>query len=145
MESQKFRFSLFEAVNMVTEQKVMEAAVRSMEISVNQMRGQLKRRLNALATIGSTAPFVGLFGTVIGIVNAFTGINLQKGTGLAVVGPGIAEALVTTSLGLLVAVPSVWAYNYFTNKLELFDLEMDNSVDAMSTYLSGFLAAQRKH
>lgn len=130
---------------MVTDQQVMEAAVRSMEISVNQMRGQLRRRLNALATIGSTAPFVGLFGTVIGIVNAFTGINMQKGTGLAVVGPGIAEALVTTSLGLLVAVPSVWAYNYFTNKLESFDLEMNHSVDAISTYLSGLQAAQRKH
>jgi len=86
---------------------------------------------------------VGLFGTVIGIVNAFTGINLQRGTGLAVVGPGIAEALVTTCLGLLVAVPSVWAYNYFSNKLESFDLEMRNSVDAISTYLSGFQAMKR--
>src|SRR5690348_6516024 len=129
---------------MVTDKKVMEAAVRSMGISVNQVRGQLKSRLNALATIGATAPFVGLFGTVIGIVNAFTGINMQKGTGLAVVGPGIAEALITTSLGLLVAVPSVWAYNYFSNQLESFDLELNNSVDAISTYLSGFQAAQRK-
>ena len=130
---------------MTIENRVMEVTVRSMEISVNEVRGQLKQRLGALATIGSTAPFVGLFGTVIGIVNAFTGINAQKGTGLAIVGPGIAEALVTTSLGLLVAVPSVWAFNYFTNKLETFDLELNNSVDAISTYLSGFRAVHRKH
>jgi biopolymer transport protein ExbB/TolQ len=127
---------------MTSDKKVMEAAVRSMEISMNQMRGQLKRSLNVLATIGSTAPFVGLFGTVVGIVNAFTGMSTTRGTGLAVVGPGIAEALVTTSLGLLVAVPSVWAYNYFSNKLEIFDLEMNNSVDAITTYLSGFQASR---
>lgn len=129
---------------MVTDEQVMEAALRSMECSVNSMHGRLKRGLNALATIGSTAPFVGLFGTVIGIMNSFRGSTAEKATAISMVGGGIAEALVTTSLGLLVAVPSVWAYNYFSTKLESFDLEMNSSVDAISTYLSGFQATKRR-
>jgi biopolymer transport protein ExbB/TolQ len=96
-----------------------------------------------LATIGSTAPFVGLFGTVIGIVNSFRGLGASRALALSVVGGGIAEALVTTSLGLLVAVPAVWAYNYFTNRLETFDMEMAHSIDAISTYLSGYQATKR--
>ncbi len=94
----------------------------------------MKRGLSALATIGSTAPFVGLFGTVIGILNAFKGIASSHATGLSAVAGGIAEALVTTAFGLLVAVPAVWAYNYFTNKVEAFDVEMDNSSMELINY-----------
>jgi len=80
-----------------------------------------------LGTIGSSAPFIGLFGTVIGIVNAFTGIAASGSGGLAAVSAGIAEALITTAFGILVAVPAVMAFNYFTTRLERFQIEMSNS------------------
>jgi biopolymer transport protein ExbB/TolQ len=129
---------------MTSEGRIMEAVRRSMECSVSRTHQELKRGLNAMATIGSTAPFVGLFGTVIGIMHTFG----QGGSGtpdawLSWRAGGIAEALVTTSLGLLVAVPAVWAFNYYTTKLEAFDLEMNHSLDAISTYLSGFQAMKR--
>ena len=73
--------------------------------------------LNYLATIGSTAPFIGLFGTVWGIMNSFQSIAISKNTSLAVVAPGIAEALFATALGLLAAIPAVIAYNLFTSQV----------------------------
>src|SRR5882762_1498910 len=115
-------------------QQVSDAAKRGLERSVAIVHAEMKRGLSALATIGSTAPFVGLFGTVVGILNAFKGIEQSKATGLSAVAGGIAEALVTTALGLLVAVPAVWAYNYFTNKVEAFDVEMDNSSMELINY-----------
>jgi len=71
---------------------------------------------------------------VVGIINAFKGIATQKATGLSAVAGGIAEALITTALGLFVAVPAVWAFNYFTNKVEAFDVEMDNSSMELVNY-----------
>ena len=100
----------------VPDEEVIEAAKRGLERSVAIVHAEMKRGLSGLATIGSTAPFVGLFGTVTGIINAFKGIQNSKATGLSAVAGGISEALVTTALGLLVAVPAVWAYNYFTIK-----------------------------
>jgi biopolymer transport protein ExbB/biopolymer transport protein TolQ len=94
----------------------------------------LKRGLGSLATIGSTAPFVGLLGTVVGIINAFQGISTNKATGLGAVAGGISEALVTTAIGLLVAIPAVWMFNYFTNRVEAFDVEMDNSSSELIDY-----------
>ena len=94
----------------------------------------LKRGLGGLATIGSTAPFVGLFGTVMGILNAFKGISQEKATGLAAVAGGIAEALVTTAFGLLVAIPAVMMFNYLTGRVEAFDVEMDNSSSELIDY-----------
>ena len=70
---------------------------------------------------------MGLFGTVVGIINAFKGISTEKSTGLGAVAGGISEALVTTAIGLFVAIPAVWMFNYFTNKIEAFDVEMGNS------------------
>jgi len=107
----------------VPDEEVIEAAKRGLERSVAIVHAEMKRGLSGLATIGSTAPFVGLFGTVTGIINAFKGIQSSKATGLSAVAGGISEALVTTALGLLVAVPAVWAYNYFINKVEAFDVE----------------------
>ena len=80
------------------------------------VHAELKRGVSGLATIGSTAPFVGLFGTVLGILNAFKGISGAKSTGLAAVAGGISEALVTTAIGLFVAIPAVWMFNYFTGR-----------------------------
>ena len=122
------------ASSQVAEQEVVDAAKRGLERSVAIVHAELKRGLSGLATIGSTAPFVGLFGTVIGIINAFKGISEQKATGLAAVAGGIAEALVTTAIGLFVAVPAVWAFNYFTNKVEAYDVEMDNSSMELINY-----------
>ena len=122
------------ASQQVTDADVIEAAKRGLERSVAIVHAEMKRGLSALATIGSTAPFVGLFGTVVGILNAFKGIETSKATGLSAVAGGIAEALVTTAFGLLVAVPAVWAYNYFTNKVEAFDVEMDNSSMELINY-----------
>ena len=118
----------------VGDEEVIEAANRGLERSVAIVHAEMKRGLSGLATIGSTAPFVGLFGTVMGIINAFKGISASKATGLSAVAGGIAEALVTTALGLVVAVPAVWAFNYFTNKVEAFDVEMDNSSMELINY-----------
>ncbi len=122
------------ASQQVSDTEVIEATKRGLERSVAIVHAEMKRGLSALATIGSTAPFVGLFGTVVGILNAFKGIESQKATGLSAVAGGIAEALITTAFGLLVAVPAVWAYNYFTNKVESFDVEMDNSSMELINY-----------
>jgi biopolymer transport protein ExbB len=94
----------------------------------------LKRGISSLATIGSTGPFVGLFGTVVGIINAFKGISSEKSTGLGAVAGGISEALVTTAVGLFVAIPAVWMYNYFSGRIEAFDVEMGNSSSELVDY-----------
>ncbi len=112
----------------------IEASRRALERSEAIVHAELKRGVSSLATIGSTAPFVGLFGTVVGIINAFKGIASQKSTGLGAVAGGISEALVTTAVGLFVAVPAVWAFNYFTNRIEAFDVEMGNSSSELLDY-----------
>jgi len=96
------------ASSQVSEEEVVEAAKRGLDRSIAIVHADMKRGLSGLATIGSTAPFVGLFGTVVGIINAFKGIEAEKATGLSAVAGGISEALVTTALGLLVAVPAVY-------------------------------------
>jgi biopolymer transport protein ExbB len=112
----------------------VEASKRALERAEAIVHAELKRGLGGLATIGSTAPFVGLFGTVVGILNAFNEIAKQKATGLGAVAGGISEALVTTALGLAVAIPAVMMFNYFTNKVEAFDVEMDNSSSELVDY-----------
>jgi len=88
---------------------------------------QLKRGLGFLATVGSIAPFIGLFGTVVGIINAFRGIAATGSGGMAAVSGGIAEALVATALGIFVAIPAVVAFNHFSGKLESFHVEMNRA------------------
>jgi len=112
----------------------IEASKRALERAEAIVHAELKRGVSSLATIGSTSPFVGLFGTVVGIINAFKGIATQKSTGLGAVAGGISEALVTTAVGLFVAVPAVWMYNYFTNRIEAFDVEMGNSSSELIDY-----------
>jgi biopolymer transport protein ExbB len=114
--------------------EVMEASKRALERATAISIEDLKRGLSGLATIGSTAPFVGLFGTTIGIINAFQGMKTEETAGIAAVAGGIAEALVTTALGLFVAVPAVWMFNIFTNKIETFTVEMDNSSSELIDY-----------
>ena len=114
--------------------ETIEASKRALERTEAIVHAELKRGLGGLATIGSTAPFVGLFGTVVGILNAFKGISEQKATGLGAVAGGIAEALVTTAIGLFVAIPAVMMFNYLTGRVEAFDVEMDNSSSELIDY-----------
>src|SRR3954451_15684101 len=112
----------------------IEASRRALERAEAIVHAELKRGVSALATIGSSAPFVGLLGTVIGIMNAFKSISTSKSTGIGAVAGGISEALITTALGLLVAIPAVWMFNYFTNRIEAFDVEMGNSSSELIDY-----------
>lgn len=112
----------------------IDSSRRALERATAIVIEDLKRGLGGLATIGSTAPFVGLFGTTIGIINAFKGMQTEETAGIAAIAGGIAEALVTTAFGLLVAVPAVWAFNAFTNRIETFTVEMDNSSSELIDY-----------
>ena len=112
----------------------IEASRRALERAAAIVHAELKRGVSSLATIGSTAPFVGLFGTVLGIIHAFQSISSSGTVGIAAVAGGISEALVTTAIGLFVAIPAVWVYNYFTGKIEAFDVEMDNSSSELIDY-----------
>ncbi|HEX8352595.1 MAG TPA: MotA/TolQ/ExbB proton channel family protein, partial [Pyrinomonadaceae bacterium] len=112
----------------------VEASKRALQRAIAIKSAEFKRGLSGLATIGSTAPFVGLFGTVFGIINAFTGMKSAESAGIGAVAGGIAEALLTTALGLAVAVPAVWLFNYFTGKVDGFIIEMDNSASELIDY-----------
>jgi biopolymer transport protein ExbB/biopolymer transport protein TolQ len=109
---------------------VRRAIQRATALTAND----LKKGIPALATIGATAPFVGLLGTVVGVISAFQGIAATGAGGLGAVSGGISEALVETALGLVVAIPAVWMYNYFTGRLEYFNVEMDNSSSELVDY-----------
>jgi biopolymer transport protein ExbB len=109
---------------------VRRAIQRASALTAND----LKKGVSSLATIGATAPFVGLLGTVVGIINAFQGIAAAGSGGLAAVSAGISEALVETALGLVVAIPAVWFYNYLSGRIEYFNVEMDNSSSELLDY-----------
>ena len=134
---QEFRASAGTA----TEDSIASAG-RALDRAEAIVHAKLKRGLAVLATIGATAPFVGLFGTVVGILHAFDAIATQKTSGIGAVAGGISEALVTTAFGLLVAIPAVMAFNYFTGRVEIFDVEMDNSSSELVDY---FVKQSRKH
>jgi biopolymer transport protein ExbB len=112
----------------------IEASKRALERAEAIVHAELKRGVSTLATIGSTSPFVGLFGTVVGIIHAFTGISTNKSAGIGAVSKGISEALITTAIGLFVAIPAVWMFNYFTNRIDAFDVEMGNSSSELIDY-----------
>ncbi len=114
--------------------ETIEASRRALERAEAIVTAELKRGVSSLATIGSTGPFVGLFGTVVGIINAFKGIASEKSTGLGAVAGGISEALVTTAIGLFVAIPAVMMFNYFNGRMESFTVEMGNSSSELVDY-----------
>ena len=111
----------------LSREDVLDTVRRSIQRAAALPASDLKKGVAALATIGSTAPFVGLLGTVVGVINAFQGIASSGSGGIGAVSAGIAEALVETALGLVVAIPAVWFYNYLTGRVEYFNVEMDNS------------------
>lgn len=113
---------------------LVDSGRRAIERETLMTTAEMKKGLGNLATISTTAPFVGLFGTVIGIINAFRGMALSGSGGLGAVSAGIAEALATTAFGLFVAVPAVWMYNYFLNKVDRFQVEMSNSSSQLIDY-----------
>jgi biopolymer transport protein ExbB/biopolymer transport protein TolQ len=107
----------------------------ALENSKEETMIQMKKGLGVLATIGSTAPFIGLFGTVVGIISAFRGIAATGSGGMAAVSGGIAEALVATALGIFVAIPAVAAFNHFTTTLEAFQVEMNKASSELVNFL----------
>jgi biopolymer transport protein ExbB/biopolymer transport protein TolQ len=114
----------------------VDAVQRQLESEAAITSADMKKGLAGLATIGATAPFIGLFGTVLGIIWSFQGMAASGSGGIASVSAGIAEALVATAVGLLVAIPAVMSYNYFTNIHERFQIEMTNSAsDVMAFFL----------
>jgi biopolymer transport protein ExbB/biopolymer transport protein TolQ len=113
----------------------INTAERAVEREMLMEVVQLKRGLSILATVGATAPFVGLLGTVFGIINAFVGMATSGGAGIGAISAGIAEALIATGFGLIVAIPAVWFYNFFTTKLDNLTAEMTYTAKEMIDYL----------
>jgi biopolymer transport protein ExbB/biopolymer transport protein TolQ len=113
----------------------LELVTSALEDATAETLLRLKSGLGFLATIGSTAPFIGLFGTVVGIINAFRSIASAGAGGMAVVSGGMAEALVSTGLGIFVAIPAVVAYNHFTGNLENFRVEMNRASSQLVNHL----------
>ncbi len=114
---------------------VLEGSQRSMRVALSREIDDLETHLSFLATVGSTSPYVGLFGTVWGIMNAFRGLaNVQQAT-LAMVAPGIAEALIATAMGLFAAIPAVIAYNRYSYDVERLENRYDNFLEEFSSIL----------
>ena len=115
---------------------VQQRIERSMDVALQKEMAGLESRLLFLATVGSTAPFVGLFGTVWGIMNSFQAIAVSKSTNLAVVAPGIAEALFATALGLLAAIPAVVFYNKITNDIGKLGIRLETFSGEFTSIIS---------
>jgi biopolymer transport protein ExbB/biopolymer transport protein TolQ len=131
---QEYQFQQDSGGSALSRDDLVDTVRRAIQRAAALTSTDLKKGISSLATIGATAPFVGLLGTVVGIINAFVGIAATGSGGIGAVSAGIAEALVETALGLVVAIPAVWLYNYFTGRLEHFTVEMDNSSSELVDY-----------
>jgi biopolymer transport protein ExbB/TolQ len=131
---QEYQFQKESGGAALNREDVLDTVRRSIQRATALTASDLKKGVSTLATIGSTAPFVGLLGTVVGVINAFVGISTTGSGGIGAVSAGIAEALVETALGLFVAIPAVWFYNFLTARLEYFNVEMDNSSSELVDY-----------
>ncbi|RDH86286.1 MAG: protein TolQ [endosymbiont of Escarpia spicata] len=114
---------------------VVQGAQRSMRVALSREMDDLELHLSMLATVGSTSPYVGLFGTVWGIMNSFHALGNVKQATLALVAPGIAEALIATAMGLFAAIPAVVAYNRYSNEVERLNNRYDDFLEEFSTIL----------
>ena len=130
---QEYQFQQESGSNMSRED-LLDTMRRAIQRASALTASDLKKGVAAVATIGSTAPFVGLLGTVVGVINAFQGIATSGSGGIGSVSAGISEALVETAFGLFVAIPAVWFYNYLTGRVEYFNVEMDNSSSELVDY-----------
>lgn len=129
------RFRQIERQDLAEDFDPVSAAGRAIDREKEMTVADMRRGLGNLATISTTAPFIGLFGTVVGIINAFQGMAASGSGGLGAVSAGIAEALVATAFGLFVAIPAVWLYNYFLGKIDRFQVEINNSSSELLDYL----------
>jgi len=125
---QVFKDAMIELVKTKTKSSAIQSArvERILEISTDNQIKKIEKNFTYLATVGSTAPFIGLFGTVWGIMNSFQSIAISRNTSLAIVAPGIAEALFATALGLLAAIPAVVAYNKFNSDSKRYTARIEN-------------------
>jgi biopolymer transport protein ExbB/biopolymer transport protein TolQ len=130
---QEYQFQQDAGVAM-SKDDVVDSVRRSIQRATALTSSDLKKGMGILATIGSTAVFVGLLATTLGVINAFQGIAATGSGGLGAVSGGISEALVGTAIGLFVAIPAVWFYNHLTGRLEYFTVEMDNSSSELVDY-----------
>jgi biopolymer transport protein ExbB/biopolymer transport protein TolQ len=130
---QEYQFQQ-ESGTQLAKEDLVDSVRRSIQRAAALTAADLKKGMGSLATIGSTAVFVGLLGTVLGVINAFAAIGATGSAGLGAVSAGIAEALVGTAIGLVVAIPAVWFYNYLTGRIEFFNVEMDNSSSELVDY-----------
>ncbi|MFO7866421.1 MAG: MotA/TolQ/ExbB proton channel family protein [Candidatus Aminicenantes bacterium] len=124
-----------EEAGLSLEQQI-ETAVRGCDRASIMFTQELKRGLNTIATIATSSPFIGLFGTIIGIINAFRGMALTGSGGIGAVAAGIAEALVATGFGILVAIVALWVYNFLNNKVEILGAEMSNTTSEVVDFFS---------
>lgn len=119
----------------VGEFDLVDAVNRAIDRVKEREIANLKKGLSGLATVASTAPFVGLFGTVVGIINVFATMKVSGAGGIAAVAGGIGEALVTTAFGLLIAIPAVFIFNYFTSRIDSFVVDMDETSSELLSYV----------
>jgi len=126
--TQIFRSAMEELIKTRSKTSAVQSArvQRVVEVSIDEQSKNIEKNFTYLATVGSTAPFIGLFGTVWGIMNSFQSIAISRNTSLAIVAPGIAEALFATALGLLAAIPAVIAYNKFNSDSQRYLSRVDN-------------------
>ncbi len=130
---QEYQFQKDAGVEL-TRDDLIDSVRRAIQRASALTAADLKKGMGSLATIGATAVFVGLLATTLGVINAFQGIAATGSGGLGAVSAGIAEALVGTAVGLFVAIPAVWFYNYLTSRIEFFNVEMDNSSSELVDY-----------
>ena len=124
--------------------QVIESVKRALRRTINIEVRRLAQLISFLATAGNTAPFIGLFGTVWGIMDTFHGIGISGSASLAIVAPGISEALIATAAGLAVAIPSVMAYNYFTEKIRVLDSELQSFTADLLNLIELYIHKQRE-
>ncbi len=123
---------------------VVDAVARTMRVAVSREVSSLEKNLAFLATVGSTAPYIGLFGTVWGIMNSFISIGVTQQATLSTVAPGIAEALIATAFGLFAAIPAVVAYNRFNDAVDHLDLSYENFKDEFLSLLERQVLVKKK-
>jgi biopolymer transport protein ExbB/TolQ len=126
----------WEQEDIVDDETRLETARTAIRHAASETLGDMRRGLGALGTIASTAPFVGLFGTTFGIINAFAAMSQTGSTTMTSISAGISEALITTAFGLFVAIPAVWAYNALGGRVERFAGEMERSGDQLVLFLA---------
>jgi len=124
--AQLFKTSMQTVIKSRSRSSLSEKLPGILEINIEKQMSAIDKNYTFLATVGSTAPFIGLFGTVWGIMNSFQSIAISRNTSLAIVAPGIAEALFATALGLLAAIPAVVAYNKFSNDSKKYSQKLEN-------------------